>query len=442
MRAKLPENAGFAERNGNRIHYEVYGQGKQAMVFLPPWSIVHSRVYKAQIPYFSERFRCIAYDALGNGLSDRPDDTTAYALDNCVADALAVMDATDAGEAILVGLSFGGLLACCLAAYHPERAKAAILAGVAGVVGPTHKHMTPKHFLTPRETFEGWDKYNRAYWLSDYPDFTRHFISSIFPEPHSTKQIEDGVAWANETTGPVIVKTVEARAIVPTFDVTEPMYRRIRCPVLAIHGDDDRIQPYDRGKLVAELCRAELLTFPGGGHNPLGRYPAKCNAAINDFLDRRLGVAAPKPAPPGSAPRRAVREKRALYLSSPIGLGHGRRDIAIARELRKLHPDLKVDWLAQDPVTRLLLANGETIHPLSARLASESRHIEEESGEHDLNAFQALRRAYNTDVAPILAMARLEAGGAIDVLEAYRLSQYRSRKAQERKAVGLGAGIV
>ena len=55
--------------------------------------------------------------------------------------------------------------------------------------------------------------------------------------------------------------------------------------------------------------------------------------------------------------RRASRRrktKKALYLSSPIGLGHGRRDIAITRELRKLHPDLQVDWLAQDPVTRLL----------------------------------------------------------------------------------------
>jgi L-rhamnose isomerase / sugar isomerase len=57
-------------------------------------------------------------------------------------------------------------------------------------------------------------------------------------------------------------------------------------------------------------------------------------------------------------------------------------------------------------------------------------------------AFQALRRAYKTDVSPILAMARVEAGGAIDVLSTYRASGYRARKAQERKAVGLGAGIV
>jgi L-rhamnose isomerase / sugar isomerase len=57
-------------------------------------------------------------------------------------------------------------------------------------------------------------------------------------------------------------------------------------------------------------------------------------------------------------------------------------------------------------------------------------------------AFQALRKAYTIDVAPILAKARLEAGGAIDVLAVYRASQWRSRKAQERKPVGLGAGIV
>ncbi len=57
-------------------------------------------------------------------------------------------------------------------------------------------------------------------------------------------------------------------------------------------------------------------------------------------------------------------------------------------------------------------------------------------------AFQTLRRAYKTDVSPILAMARVEAGGAIDMIAAYRASGYRARKAQERKPVGLGAGIV
>jgi pimeloyl-ACP methyl ester carboxylesterase/predicted glycosyltransferase len=436
MRAKLPDSHAFVERGGNRIHYEVYGDGPQTIVFLPPWSIVHSRVYKAQIPYFSERFRCIAYDGLGNGRSDRPDDVAAYSIDNCVADALAVMDASEAGAAILVGLSFGGLLACCLAAYHPERVKAAILAGVAGIVGSSHPHMAARHFTARKERPDGkpvgWNKYNREHWLADYPDFAEHFVRNIHTEPHSTRQIEDGIDWASETTGAVLVKTVEARAIAPKFDVQEPMYRKIRCPVLAIHGTNDQIQPYERGKLIAELTGAELVTIPDGGHNPLGRYPAKCNALINDFVDRRLGLGAPRP-----RVNRATRENKALYLSSPIGLGHGRRDIAIARELRKLRPGLKVDWLAQDPVTRLLEANGECVHPLSARLASETRHIELESGEHDLNAFQAIRRMDEVLIKNFMIFQDAVDEGGYDLViadEAWDIDHYWHEHPELKKA--------
>ena len=89
--------------------------------------------------------------------------------------------------------------------------------------------------------------------------------------------------------------------------------------------------------------------------------------------------------------RARARPRRALYLSSPIGLGHARRDLAIAQHLKRLHPDLEIDWLTQHPVTRVLEEAGERVHPASAWLANESAHIEAESGEHDLHVFQALR---------------------------------------------------
>src|SRR5216684_5971821 len=195
MRAKLPDAADFIDRDGVKIHYEIYGDGPQTMVFLPPWTIVHSRVYKAQLPYFSERFRCITYDGRGNGKSDRPDDVAAYSLDNQIDDALAIMDATDVGEAIVVGLSASTILACALAAHHPKRVKAAILAGTAAIIGPSYPYMTPQHFMAKHESFEGWKKYSKEHGLSDYPDFAKHIISNIFSEPHSTKQIEDGLEW-------------------------------------------------------------------------------------------------------------------------------------------------------------------------------------------------------------------------------------------------------
>src|SRR5690606_32321619 len=92
--------------------------------------------------------------------------------------------------------------------------------------------------------------------------------------------------------------------------------------------------------------------------------------------------------------RRAMarREKKALFVSSPIGLGHAQRDVAVAKELRELIPELRIDWLAQHPVTRVLEANDETIHPASVTLAGESPHIESLMGEeHELDVFQAIR---------------------------------------------------
>lgn len=103
MRARLPDETGVVVRDGVRIAYEVYGGGPETLLFVPPWSIVHSRVYKAQLPYFSTRYRCITYDGRGNGKSDRPQDVAAYSLENYAADTLAVMDATATASAIFVG---------------------------------------------------------------------------------------------------------------------------------------------------------------------------------------------------------------------------------------------------------------------------------------------------------------------------------------------------
>ena len=69
-----------------------------------------------------------------------------------------------------------------------------------------------------------------------------------------------------------------------------------------------------------------------------------------------------------------------------------RRDLAIADALREQRPDVEVQWLTQAPVLQFLEQRGETVHPASAHLVSESAHFEAESGEHDLHAFEAIRR--------------------------------------------------
>jgi predicted glycosyltransferase len=159
-------------------------------------------------------------------------------------------------------------------------------------------------------------------------------------------------------------------------------------PTLVIHGDDDHISPLARSETLARATGGQLVVLHGAGHIPLARDPVRVNLLIGEFVDRIAG----RGEPVRHWTRGRQRPKRALFVSSPIGLGHARRDVAIAQELRQHHPDLEIEWLAQHPVTRVLEDAGEVIHPASRRLASESAHIESESGEHRLHCFQAWRR--------------------------------------------------
>ncbi|QHT58197.1 UDP-N-acetylglucosamine--N-acetylmuramyl-(pentapeptide) pyrophosphoryl-undecaprenol N-acetylglucosamine transferase [Cellulomonas sp. H30R-01] len=110
------------------------------------------------------------------------------------------------------------------------------------------------------------------------------------------------------------------------------------------------------------------------------------------------------------------RRRRVLYLSSPIGLGHAQRDVAIAAALRERRPDLEIDWLAQHPVTRVLAQHGERVHPASAWLRNESGHVEHEAGEHDLHAFQAIRRMDEILVNNFMVFSDVVEGGDYDLV--------------------------
>jgi pimeloyl-ACP methyl ester carboxylesterase/predicted glycosyltransferase len=428
MRACQPVHDGYVERDGIKIFYEVFGDGEPTVLLLPTWSLIHSRQWKMQIPYLARHCRVITFDGRGNGRSDRPAEAEAYAEREFATDAIAVMDATHTERAIIVGFSLGVQRGLLLAANHSERVEAAVF------VGPTYPgggyprpERTVYSWEDELDTDEGWAKYNKHNWLRDYRGFVDFFLSTMFPEPHSTKPIEDGVGWGLETTGETLVLTYLGHHLEP--DEACELARRVRCPVMVIHGDRDGMSDVSRGFALAEHTGGQLVVLEGSGHAPHMRDPVKINVLLRDFV---------KPAAPS---RRWVRGKsrrrRALYISSPIGLGHAQRDVAIADELRKLHPDLEIDWLAQHPVTRVLQAAGEHIHPASALLANESSHIESESAEHDLHCFQAIRRMDEILLANFMVFHDLVRDESYDLWigdEAWELDYYLHENPEQKRA--------
>jgi predicted glycosyltransferase len=208
----------------------------------------------------------------------------------------------------------------------------------------------------------------------------------MFTEPHSTKHTEDFVGWGSEIE-PALLSDATHGIRACGRESFAAVIDRVRCPVLVIHGDEDAIKHPSAGRALAEATGGQLAAIEGGGHGVQLRDPVVVNRLIKEFIE----MVHPTPKH-RTWVRAARRPKRALYICSPIGLGHALRDVAIAAELRRIHPELQIDWLAQHPVTRVLEDRGERIHPASAWLASESAHFMDESAEHDLHAFQAIRR--------------------------------------------------
>jgi len=394
MRAREPDRDGFAERDGVKLAYEVFGDepGRPTVVLLPTWQIVHSRHWKAQVPYLARRFRVVTFDGRGSGRSSRPSGAAAYTDLECAADVVTVLDATGTDRAVLVALSCGSTWAIHTAADHPDRVDGIVALAPSCGLDVAQPHREAYAWDGVYDTADGWAKYNRRYWLDgDYDDFVRWFFGRMFSEPHSTKQIEDVVGWGHEIEPATLADATAGRlgcdgAVCASV---EEACGRVRCPVLVAHGDDDRIRTDAVGRRLAELTGGSFVSLVGSGHGPHARDPVRVNALVRDFVDR---VHPPAPRPTATWTRAAARPRRALYLSSPIGLGHARRDLAIARALRTHHPDLQIDWLAQEPVTRVLADAGEAVHPASAWLASETAHVDAEAGEHDLHAFQSIRR--------------------------------------------------
>jgi pimeloyl-ACP methyl ester carboxylesterase/predicted glycosyltransferase len=433
VRARYPDADGYVERDGVKVFYEVFGRGQPTILLLPTWSLVHSRHWKMQVPYLARHYRVVTFDGRGNGRSDRPATAGAYAVDEFVADAIAVMDTTATERAVIVGFSQGAQRVLQLAGRHPDRVIGAVFIAPSVPLGQILlEREVIERFDQELDTDADWAKYNRHYWLRDYPGFVDFFMSRMFTEPHSTKPREDAVGWALETTGETLILTVEATGL----DEAEArsLAAQVRCPCLIVHSEHDFIQSFTRSIELAGALgdRATLVTMKGSGHAPHIRDPVKVNLLLREFIDRVH--------PPGERRRWVrgkTRRKKALYISSPIGLGHGRRDLAIAQELRMIHPDLQIDWLAQEPVTRLLEENGERVHPASRLLSSEVEHIDSESAEHDLHCFQAWRRMDEILLANFMVFHDVVKESDYDLWigdEAWELDYYLHENPEQKRA--------
>jgi pimeloyl-ACP methyl ester carboxylesterase/UDP:flavonoid glycosyltransferase YjiC (YdhE family) len=388
-----PRREGFVERDGVKSWYAQYGDDGPWLAFAPIFQIANSHILRGVLPWLSQHYRVVVMDLRGNGRSDRPDTPQQYSFDHYYADFVAVLDRLEVDRAAVVGISATAMTAIRLAHAQPQRVSHLLLVGgwvERRIASPAAAEAVQQHLQKMR---------------ADWPAYLEEFFSICFTEPHSTKPFEDAVRAGWSAEGAHVALGLAGWL---GNDVSA-LARELRCPTLVIHGDGDKRVPYAQAELAAKLIPgARLVTVGGGGHLLPARDPVAFCRMVREFT----GV---QPAR-STWVRGMARKRRALFVSSAIGLGHVQRDLAIARELRALQPELEIDWFTVPLASTYLEREGERVHPATRQLANESRHFESLAGEHDLQAFFALRTMDEVMARNFLVFAELLAQEHYDIV--------------------------
>ena len=267
-----PDEVGVALSGEVPISWHRYGNGPQTVLFVPTWNFVDSRVLLHQVDGLRDEFRVLTYDARGSGESGHP--ASGYRFDDHVADALAVLDATQTRVASVVASSLGTHVAVLLAVAHPTRVqRVALVAPPMDVPGTE----------PAAENVE--EPTSDPSWRTEYERFVPWFISNVFPEPDSQRTIDDVVAIALEADHRMLVQ--QAKEL--DWDEAPRRLRELACPVLVVDGTDDRTLDLNSVKAVAAaIPNATIQLLDGLGHRPDIRRPDIVNPIFAEFL--RTGV--------------------------------------------------------------------------------------------------------------------------------------------------------
>jgi pimeloyl-ACP methyl ester carboxylesterase len=149
---------------------------------------------------------------------------------------------------------------------------------------PSFKGSAPFEDRLPDE--DGWNKENIHVWRRDLAGYLEFFFGQAYPEPHSTKPIEDGVGWGLESDVETLAATVRTP---PTLDGPRfaAMCAAIRAPAVVIQGTHERVSHMTQAiGLANAIPGARLELIEGGGHLVHARDPVRVNLLIRDLVRR------------------------------------------------------------------------------------------------------------------------------------------------------------
>jgi pimeloyl-ACP methyl ester carboxylesterase len=272
------------------INFEAVGDG-QPVVLVHGFPLDGRSWEQQTYALLDAGYRVITYDRRGFGASGRP--SVGYDYDTFATDLHQVMTALDLHDAVLVGFSMGGgEVARYLGTFGSARVSGAVMIGAV----PPFLMQTPDN---PEGVFLPDDVRDAVASIgADRFAYLTEFLFDFYNlDELLGKRVSEEVVRDNWNAG-AAASAIATRACPPTW-VTD--FRgdlaKVDVPMLAIHGDADRLVPIDATarRLPDFVADCEVAEIAGAPHGLLWTHAAEVNEALLTFLARnRAGAASPE----------------------------------------------------------------------------------------------------------------------------------------------------
>lgn len=260
--------------NGASLYYEVTGDGLP--VVLAHGIACGIRAWDRQVEALSSRYRVIAYDARGHGISEAPVDPSGYSLPIFVEDLRGLMAHLGVSRAAIVGHSMGGSTALYFAIAHPEMVTQLVLADTGS--GSDDPDSARKAWQANAELLD-----QRG---------LEAFVDLLVKHPLCASYVARGPQYERALRSLFMVNQARglahtARGVVaprPPIYSLESQLRELRAPTLLIVGELDEACLKTHAFMAETIEHARAVTLPGVGHGSPMEAPDAFNDALVDFL--------------------------------------------------------------------------------------------------------------------------------------------------------------
>jgi pimeloyl-ACP methyl ester carboxylesterase len=254
----------FAQLDAMRVHYQDYGKGKEALVFVHGWTC-NANFWKANVPAFTGSTRVIAVDLPGHGESDKPQVT--YSMDLFARAINAVLEDAKVQRAVLVGHSMGTPVIRQFYRKYPAKTRALVI--VDGGLKPFGTKESMKQFLDPLRSPDYKQQAERMVEYFTHP----------MKDPAAKAEVKAAMLGAPQH---VLVSAMEEMLNPEIWQEQE----QIKVPTLALMAPNP-MWTSDYEKFVRELAPGvDYQVWAGVSHFLMMDEPQKFNDAVLAFLKR------------------------------------------------------------------------------------------------------------------------------------------------------------